>query len=345
VSLPRPRLAALGAASLLAAFAAPAAGRSLERTRLRVDVASGAVKTVWSARGADANRSWPRPRWPAGVQRARAFQSIDRSGGIVRSESGVVVARDPARSLVARVELPAVDRAVRWGVVLDRVVVFARPLPGGASRWFGADLASGRVMWKRDRRAHSRPGVTAVGRSRLVVSTARGVELVDAGTGATVRTLAPASADFGALEAGDVIVETDAAVHALDPATGARRWSASKRGRAVAYLALAKHRALLRTDQDISLLDTRTGKLLWRVAAPGRDPLFVAGPRVVIPAVTRTPEGHGVAKLHLWRLRDGAPLATRDVARHRRFFDTARVDVLGARGRDFELDLSWIVLD
>ena len=341
----RPRLAVALTGALIAALAVPALGRSLERSRLQLDVVSGTVKTVWSARGVDANRSWPRPRWAAGVKRARAFQSIDRSGGIVRSESGVVVARDPARALVVRVKLPASDRAVRWGVVLERLVVFALQLPDGKTRWFAAELATGRVSWRRDRRAHSRPGVAAIGRSRFAVSTATGVELVDATTGDTVRTLAPVSAEFGAISAGDVIVEAGSTLHAVDPATGALRWTSTKRGRALGYIDLAKHRALLRTDTNISLLDTRNGKLLWSAAAPGRDPLFVAGPRVVVPSVTRTPKGHGLARLQLWRLRDGRPLPIREIARHTRFFDIGRIDVLGARGRHLEIDTSWIVLD
>jgi outer membrane protein assembly factor BamB len=223
--------------------------------------------------------------------------------------------------------------------------VFALQVSDSDTRWVGAELTCGRVLWTRGRRAHSRPGVAAVGRSRFVVSTARGVELIDASTGDTIRILAPASVDFSAIAAGDVIVEAGTTLHALDPVTGARSWTSAKRGRALSYLELGKHRGLLRTDREISLLDTRAGKVLWHVAAPGRDPLFVAGPRVVIPSVTRTPKGHGLARLQLWRLRDGKALPTRDIARHRRFFDIARVDVLGARGHYLELDTSWIVLD
>jgi hypothetical protein len=342
----RVRLTIVALVSVLAA-ASGARARSLDRFQFVVDTATGKTAATSSPSGAVEAP----PATPATADARLAPAPRTPRGTGLRNDGGAAVLRDGKGGVRLRVPMGTSTRDwSQWAVVQgDRVVFAWREEESRDNRdsWNAVDIPSGKRIWQRRIPIWMQSEATGLDGRAIVVDTAKQVEIVDGKTGKTLRALSKGERWFSMTELpGGLLVEAGSHLHLVDRTTRADRWRLDKHGRLISWTPLPEaDRALMQTDAATAVIDTRDGKIVWQRAAASYSELWAVGDRIYEPNLERRSHEDAIVSVTERRLEDGAKIATHQVQRYQRFFDSSRVTIVGARDGKVDVVTTWIVLD
>jgi len=328
--------------------AATADARGFARFRFEVGARSGKVAVTLAE--SDARAKVPRPVLKGALTQPTPAIRLNNVGGGVAYRSGQILVRDAAGTDLATVAMARKGRLhIPWSVVLKDTAVFAwrEESPKGSYRdvWTAIAIPSGKILWRRGTVARDPAGAWRLGKKMVVVDLSDRVEVIDARSGKTRRTIKKSDSSFSVTSVGGFMLEAGDTFHLLDPKTGASTWSFAKKGRLISWISLpTPGEILLRTDSRSYRLDTATGKAVWSVPSASAHRSWLAGKRILEPSIERVGKGT-VVRLRVRRLRDGTLSGNHRVQRYEQFYDIAHVEVIGVEGDRIALETGFVILD